>query len=315
MLLEISDLKVYFDVFEGEAQVVNGVNLRMEEGETVALVGETGCGKSVTVRTLLGILPMPPGKIVSGQIRYKDLDLLEMDAQALHKIRGHEIALISFPASVGMRTKTGWYLGVALNEALASVLRDRVQAAGGLMSGFIAYGFEHDGQPFNACFFNAGGMGGGSKTDGLSTTIHPSSASNVPVELFEVAAPLLVHEKTFAADSGGDGQYRGGLCQRMTVSRLPDFDLPVNLSVWPHRHITPATGLLHGESGIPAQVYMNGQRLSPDEISKKTGHIILKDDELTVTVQSAGGGGFGKPESRDLDLTELDLRSGFVNGL
>jgi oligopeptide/dipeptide ABC transporter ATP-binding protein len=93
-MLEVTDLRVYFDVFEGEARVLNGVNLHIGEGETVSLVGETGCGKSVTIKAILRILPIPPARIVSGHIVYKGQDLLAMREQELHTLRGKEIALI-----------------------------------------------------------------------------------------------------------------------------------------------------------------------------------------------------------------------------
>jgi oligopeptide/dipeptide ABC transporter ATP-binding protein len=93
-MLDVTDLRIHFDVFEGEARVLNGVNLHIDEGETVSLVGETGCGKSVTIKAILRILPMPPGRIVSGHILYKGQDLLAMREQELHALRGREIALI-----------------------------------------------------------------------------------------------------------------------------------------------------------------------------------------------------------------------------
>lgn len=93
-MLEVEDLRVYFNVFEGEARVLDGVSLRVGEGETVALVGETGCGKSVTIKTILRILPMPPGRIVSGHVMYKGRDLLAMPEEELHALRGREIAFV-----------------------------------------------------------------------------------------------------------------------------------------------------------------------------------------------------------------------------
>jgi oligopeptide/dipeptide ABC transporter ATP-binding protein len=93
-MLNVTDLRIYFDVFEGEARVLNGVNLHIGEGETVSLVGETGCGKSVTIKAILRILPIPPARIVSGHILYKGQDLLAMREQELHALRGREIALI-----------------------------------------------------------------------------------------------------------------------------------------------------------------------------------------------------------------------------
>ncbi len=65
-LLEIRDLKVNFDVYGGTLKVLNGVNLRMNEGEKVGLVGETGCGKTTTAKSILKILPVPPGRITGG---------------------------------------------------------------------------------------------------------------------------------------------------------------------------------------------------------------------------------------------------------
>jgi peptide/nickel transport system ATP-binding protein len=93
-MLDVADLKVYFDVFEGVAQVLNGVSIRVAEGETVSLVGETGCGKSVTIKTILRMVPTPPARIVDGRIVYKGQDVLAMQEEELYTLRGKEMALI-----------------------------------------------------------------------------------------------------------------------------------------------------------------------------------------------------------------------------
>jgi oligopeptide/dipeptide ABC transporter ATP-binding protein len=93
-VLDIIDLRIHFNVFEGEARVLNGINIRIGAGETVSLVGETGCGKSVTIKTILRTLPMPPARIVSGRILYQGQDLLTMPEEDLYALRGKEIALI-----------------------------------------------------------------------------------------------------------------------------------------------------------------------------------------------------------------------------
>jgi len=93
-MLDVTDLRIFFDVFEGQAKVLNGINLHIGEGETVSLVGETGCGKTVTIKAILRILPIPPARIVSGHILYKGQDLLAMREQELYALRGREIALI-----------------------------------------------------------------------------------------------------------------------------------------------------------------------------------------------------------------------------
>jgi peptide/nickel transport system ATP-binding protein len=93
-MLEVTDLRVHFDVFEGEARVLNGINLHILEGETVSLVGETGCGKTVTIKAILQTLPTPPARVVSGQILHKGRDLLCLPKEDLYALRGKEIALI-----------------------------------------------------------------------------------------------------------------------------------------------------------------------------------------------------------------------------
>jgi len=92
-ILEVDDLTVSFDTYEGRHHVLDGVDLTVGEGETVALVGETGCGKSVTARSIMGTLPRPPGDITAGQIRYRGTDLLT-DADAHERVKGDEMSMI-----------------------------------------------------------------------------------------------------------------------------------------------------------------------------------------------------------------------------
>ncbi|WP_232700509.1 ABC transporter ATP-binding protein [Halobacterium wangiae] len=92
-ILDVDDLTVSFDTYEGRHHVLNGVDLTVGEGETVALVGETGCGKSVTARSIMGTLPRPPGDITAGEIRYRGTDLLA-DAEAHERVKGEEMSMI-----------------------------------------------------------------------------------------------------------------------------------------------------------------------------------------------------------------------------
>ena len=66
-LLQVDDLQVEFDTYGGTVQAVRGVSFEVHAGKTLAIVGESGCGKSVTVQSMMGLIPMPPGRIVSGQ--------------------------------------------------------------------------------------------------------------------------------------------------------------------------------------------------------------------------------------------------------
>ncbi|MFF5894872.1 ABC transporter ATP-binding protein [Streptomyces argenteolus] len=94
MLLEVRDLHVEFHTRDGVAKAVNGVNYSVAEGETLAVLGESGSGKSVTAQAIMGILDTPPGKISGGEILFKDRDLLTLKPEERRKIRGQEMAMI-----------------------------------------------------------------------------------------------------------------------------------------------------------------------------------------------------------------------------
>ncbi|MFI6145060.1 ABC transporter ATP-binding protein [Streptomyces sp. NPDC051109] len=94
MLLEVRDLHVEFRTRDGVAKAVNGVNYSVEEGETLAVLGESGSGKSVTAQAVMGILDVPPGRIAGGEILFKGKDLLKMKEEERRRIRGAEMAMI-----------------------------------------------------------------------------------------------------------------------------------------------------------------------------------------------------------------------------
>jgi len=93
-ILKIKDLKVHFDTDEGLVKAVDGVDLEMMKGTTLALVGESGCGKSVTSMSILRLIPSPPGRIAGGEIIYKGTNLLELSNKEMEAIRGNEISMI-----------------------------------------------------------------------------------------------------------------------------------------------------------------------------------------------------------------------------
>ena len=94
LILEIKNLKIHFNTFEGTAQVVDGVSFSLHKGDTLGLVGETGCGKSITAKAILRLLPTPPTRIASGEILFEDRDILKMDDPEIQQIRGNQIAMI-----------------------------------------------------------------------------------------------------------------------------------------------------------------------------------------------------------------------------
>ena len=93
-LLEIRGLKTHFKTDDGWVRAVDGVDLHIARGETLGVVGESGCGKTVTAMTALKLIAMPPGKIVSGEILWRGRDLVPLDAEEMRKIRAKEIAII-----------------------------------------------------------------------------------------------------------------------------------------------------------------------------------------------------------------------------
>ncbi|MBM9507762.1 ABC transporter ATP-binding protein [Actinacidiphila acididurans] len=93
-LLDVRDLHVEFRTRDGVAKAVNGVNYSVNAGETLAVLGESGSGKSVTAQAIMGILDMPPGRITSGEILFHGKDMLTMSGEERRKIRGRKIAMI-----------------------------------------------------------------------------------------------------------------------------------------------------------------------------------------------------------------------------
>jgi peptide/nickel transport system ATP-binding protein len=93
-LLEIKGLKTHFATDDGWVHAVDGVDLHIDKGETLGVVGESGCGKSVTAMTVMKLLPMPPGRIVAGQVLWQGRDLIPLPADAMRAIRAREIAMV-----------------------------------------------------------------------------------------------------------------------------------------------------------------------------------------------------------------------------
>jgi oligopeptide transport system ATP-binding protein len=93
-LLEIKDLKVRFRVKGGYVHAVNGISYQLKEGEALGIVGESGCGKSVSVMSMLRLIDMPPGEITSGQVVYGGNDLLKVPISQMRRVRGREIGMI-----------------------------------------------------------------------------------------------------------------------------------------------------------------------------------------------------------------------------
>ncbi|XVX21310.1 ABC transporter ATP-binding protein [Actinomycetota bacterium] len=139
LLLEVDDLFVEFHTDDGVAKAINGVSFDLHEGETLAILGESGSGKSVTAQAIMGILDMPPAKIPAGQVRYCGHDLLSMPEEQRRGTRGPEISMIFQDAlsSLNPVFPVGWQIaemfrqhrGLNKSEALDRAVRlmERVQ--------------------------------------------------------------------------------------------------------------------------------------------------------------------------------------------
>ena len=93
-LLVIDDLKTWFFTRDGILRAVDGLSYRLDRGEMLGIVGESGCGKSVGALSILGLIPMPPGRIVAGSIRFRGRELVGLDEPAMREIRGNDISVI-----------------------------------------------------------------------------------------------------------------------------------------------------------------------------------------------------------------------------
>ena len=93
-LLEIKGLKTYFKTDEGWLHAVDGVDISIDRGETVCVVGESGCGKTVTAMTVLKLVPMPPGRIAGGQVLWQGRDLVAANSEEMRRVRAKEIAIV-----------------------------------------------------------------------------------------------------------------------------------------------------------------------------------------------------------------------------
>jgi len=217
------------------------------------------------------------------------------------------------PASVNLRTRTGWYISPAIFRALAEAAPDRVQAFTGLPVAINIYGYERDGRLYSDHLFMGGGQGGSLHRDGKSSLLWPTSAANTSIELFETRVPVLVLEKSYVTDSGGPGRHRGGLGQRVRIRKLEDDGQATIVSLYPEGVAIETPGLFGGAPGGRASGSVRGVdgTLLRD---CGTGELITLSDTIhQVELVLAGGSGFGDPTERPVDEVEEDVADGYVS--
>ena len=160
--------------------------------------------------------------------------------------------------------------------------------------------------PFSSLNVALGGMGARPDSDGLSTTAFPSGVGAVPVEAAEVAAPLIYHAKEFASDTGGKGQFRGGLAQRIEISSRLNEDMSLSAAAFERLQQGPA-GREGGLPGAAGKVCIS----DGTQITDKGMYKVPAGERLIL--QTPGGGGFGNPARRDGDALGRDLAYGLVS--
>ncbi len=208
------------------------------------------------------------------------------------------------PASVGARASTGHYVPILAFGALAGVLPDRVMAAAGSpLWNCTQSGVRPNGQSYASNLFFNGGMGATAASDGEHAISWPSNLSSTPVEVAEQSAPLLFHYKRLRPDSGGAGQYRGGLGQDMLIESLSESPIAVTFMAERTRYGAP--GLAGGGMGEVGAVQINGE-----EADNRAQHHLQTGDRILIA--TPGGGGYGSSEARSEQAAAHDKRQGYV---
>jgi N-methylhydantoinase B len=219
----------------------------------------------------------------------------------------------TYPAACFWRLAAGMLVSELMFRILAEIAPDRVPADSGSMPTWQFYvnGVRRGGEPFALHQHAFGGMGGRPGMDGLASVSFPYNVRDVSVEWSEMETPLLFERRELIADSGGAGQWRGGLGEEMVLGAAGqdrvDPTKPIVLSGSAGRTRFPPQGLFGGRAGSLGRVEVNGQPIAPTsspEVSFRVGDV--------VRLLLPGGGGYGDPRRRERALIERDLKNDYI---
>ena len=211
-----------------------------------------------------------------------------------------------FPASGGSRALIGHFLPALIFGALAEVMPDRIMAGTGSPLWCVNLaGVKPDGKPFANLFFFNGGMGANYQSDGQNCMSWPSNISSTPTEVIEQLAPMRIHRRGFRPNSGGEGQYRGGLGQEIEFEFLNEA--PAALAMLAERTKHSAPGIAGGAEGALGRLELNGEAVDP-----KAQHIVKQGDRLIIA--TPGGGGYGRVQDRDSADASRDTKLEYSEG-
>ncbi len=208
------------------------------------------------------------------------------------------------PFPTGGRHAMGHFVTPLIYGALAGAAPDRVQADSGMMNLITFQGHRRDDRAFSCLYFASGGYGALKQLDGWPTLPHPSNMAVVPVEIWETLTHMTVERKRLLTDSGGPGQWRGGLGQEVVLRN--DTGHPLTMLGMGNRTEFPARGQFGGGAGALRVHAINGKPVHAK------GRIEVAPGER-ITVIEAGGGGFGDPANRDPKSIANDVADGLVS--
>ncbi len=217
------------------------------------------------------------------------------------------------PAAVWRRTVIGMRLPDMIFQALGHVMPEKIVAGSGScpMWLWLFSGWRPDLSRFVFQTHFMGGLGARYDNDGLHAVSFPNSATDTPVEIFENVCPLVIGKRELTIDSGGAGQYRGGLGQEMSFTQIPaklgylKGDLTIAYSAGRLRE--GPEGLGAGSPGAEGEIAINGEKLSSPLATIK----LSEQDKLTIRIP--GGGGYHSPLNRKPESVHQDILDGFVS--
>jgi N-methylhydantoinase B len=208
------------------------------------------------------------------------------------------------PSATAGRHVVGHFVTPLIYGALAAAMPDRAQADTGMINILTFQGRHPDGTPTSSLYFAAGGFGALEALDGISALPGPSNMACVPVEVWELQTGVTIESKRLRIDSGGAGQWRGGLGQEIVMRN--DSTYPMTVFSMANRTDFAASGLRGGQSGALREHRVNGAVVPP-----KGRAVLAPGDRLTL--REAGGGGIGDPAARARDAVARDVGEGFVS--
>jgi N-methylhydantoinase B/oxoprolinase/acetone carboxylase alpha subunit len=208
------------------------------------------------------------------------------------------------PSPVKARSNTDVQTHHAIYAALEQALGEQVQAGSGSFWGVMSHGIDVNGRRFNNHLLPDGGTGALPDRDGMSTTPFPHNKAITPVEIYENTAPLLIERKELLADSGGPGEFRGGLGQRIVIASVNDR--PISITLRPDKIRFPAPGIAGGDPGGLGRFDLDG-----DGFDHRGPFRMTSGQRLTLDLP--GGGGFGDPRQRDRAAVQADLDAGYIS--